>query len=67
MRGRTAGFAQFDLQPEIRAGLRFRSTEVTARETIEWWRTLPAQRQAAMRTGFSAERERDLLAKWKAR
>jgi len=65
MRGRTAGFAQFDLTPEIRAGLKFRSTEVTARETIEWWRTLPAERQGAMRTGFAAER--DLLAKWKAR
>lgn len=67
MRGRTAGFAQFDLTPEIRAGLRFRSTEVTARETLAWWKTLPAERQAAIRTGFSAEREADLLAKWKAR
>lgn len=67
MRGRTAGFARFDLTPEIRAGLRFRPTELTARETIEWWRTLPAERQAAIRTGFSPERERDLLAKWKAR
>ena len=67
MRGRTAGFAQFDLTPEIRAGLRFRPTEVTARETLAWWRTLPADRQAAIRTGFSAERETALLALWKAR
>jgi 2'-hydroxyisoflavone reductase len=67
MRGRTAGFAQFDLTPEIRAGLKFRSTETTARETLAWWRTLPAERQTAPRTGFSPERERDLLAKWKSR
>ncbi|GMV04028.1 MAG: reductase [Gemmatimonadota bacterium] len=67
MRGDTAGFARFDLTPEIQAGLRFRPTEVTARETLEWFRTLPADRQAALRTGFAPERERALLAAWKAR
>jgi 2'-hydroxyisoflavone reductase len=67
MKGRTAGFARFDLTPEIKAGLTFRPTEVTARETLEWFRTLPADRQAGLKTGFTPERERDLLAKWKAR
>lgn len=67
MKGRTAGFARFDLTPEIKAGLKFRPTEVTARETLEWFRTLPAERQAGLKTGFTPERERDLLAKWKAR
>jgi 2'-hydroxyisoflavone reductase len=67
MRGRTAGFARFDLSPEIRAGLKFRPMEVTARETLEWFRTLPAERQAGLKTGFKPEREQELLAKWKAR
>ncbi|MGQ0765725.1 MAG: NAD-dependent epimerase/dehydratase family protein [Gemmatimonadota bacterium] len=67
MRGRTAGFARFDLTPEIRAGMTFRPTEVTARETLAWWRTLPAERQSAIRTGFTPERERALLEQWKAR
>jgi len=67
MKGRTAGFARFDLTPEIKAGLTFRPTEVTARETLEWFRTLPAERQAGLKTGFTPERERELLAKWKAR
>ena len=67
MRGRTAGFARFDLTPEIKAGLKFRPMEVTARETLEWWRALPAERQAAIKTGFTPERERTLLAAWKAR
>jgi 2'-hydroxyisoflavone reductase len=67
MRGRTAGFARFDLTPEIKAGLKFRPMEVTARETLAWWRTLPAERQAAIKTGFTPERERTLLELWKAR
>jgi len=67
MRGRTAGFARFDLTPEIAAGLTFTPTEDTARDTLAWFRTLPAERQAAIKTGFTPERERDLLAKWKAR
>ncbi len=67
MKGRTAGFARFDLTPEIKAGLKFRPTELTARETLDWWRTLPAERQAAIKTGFAPERERALLELWKAR
>jgi 2'-hydroxyisoflavone reductase len=67
MQGRTAGFARFDLTPELKAGLKHRSTEVTARDTIAWWRTLPADRQAAIKTGFTPEREKALLDLWKAR
>ena len=67
MKGRTAGFARFDLAPEIKAGLKFRPMEVTAKETLEWWRTLPAERQAAIKTGFTPEREKALLDLWKAR
>ncbi|HEX5052060.1 MAG TPA: NAD-dependent epimerase/dehydratase family protein [Planctomycetota bacterium] len=67
MRDRTAGFARFDLTPEIKAGLKFRPTELTAKETLDWFHTLPAERQAALKTGFSPEREKELLALWKAR
>jgi 2'-hydroxyisoflavone reductase len=67
MRGRTAGFARFDLTPEMKAGLKFRDLEVTARETLDWFRTLPAERQAGIRTGFKPEREQQLLALWRAR
>ncbi|HKS06958.1 MAG TPA: NAD-dependent epimerase/dehydratase family protein [Gemmatimonadaceae bacterium] len=67
MRGRTAGFARFDLTPELKAGIKFRSMEVTARETLEWFRTLPPERQAAIQTGFKPEREKQLLDLWKAR
>lgn len=67
MRGATAGFARFDLTPEIAAGLTVRPMEVSARDTLEWFRSQPAERQAALRTGFTPERERDLLALWRAR
>lgn len=67
MKGRTAGFAQFDLTPEIKAGLVVRPMEETAHDTLEWFRTQPADRQAGLKTGFTPEREAEILAKWKAR
>ena len=67
MRGRTAGFARFDLTPELAAGLTLTPTETTARDTLAWFRSLPAERQAGLKTGFTPERERELLAAWKAR
>jgi 2'-hydroxyisoflavone reductase len=67
MRGRTAGFARFDLTPELKAGLKLRPTEVSAKDTLEWFRTLPAERQANVLTGLKPAREQELLAAWKAR
>lgn len=67
MRGRTAGFAQFDLTPEIKAGLKIRPLEDSARDTLAWFRTLPAERQAGLKTGLSPAREKALLALWRAR
>ena len=67
MRGRTAGFARFDLSPEIAAGLTFRATAVTARDTLAWWQTLPSERRAAAKAGLSVAREQELLAAWRQR
>ncbi len=65
MRGRTAGFARFDLTPELKAGLKLRSTEDTARDTLAWWNAQPAARQVSTKTGFTPEREQALLKLWK--
>ena len=65
MRGPTAGYSRFDISPELKAGMRFRSIEVTARETLDWFRTLPADRQALLLAGL--EREAQAIAAWKAR
>jgi 2'-hydroxyisoflavone reductase len=65
MQGPTAGYGRFDVTPEIKAGLTFRATEVTARDTLAWFRTLGADRQANLLSAM--EREAKLLAAWKTR
>ena len=66
MRGRTAGFARFDLTPEIKAGLKFRPIEVTAKETLEWYNAGPGKTQPWTKVGMKPEREKELLTKWHA-
>jgi 2'-hydroxyisoflavone reductase len=48
------------------AGLRVRPLADTARDTLEWWRTLPPERTGAPVAGLSPERERQVLAAWHA-
>ena len=43
----------------------FRSIEVTAKDTLGWFRTLPADRQALLLAGL--EREAQAIAEWKRR
>ena len=61
------GFARFDITPEISSGLTFRPLAVTARETLDWFKTLPAARQAQLKAGMTPEREKELIALWRAR
>ncbi|HSM61582.1 MAG TPA: NAD-dependent epimerase/dehydratase family protein [Longimicrobiales bacterium] len=61
------GFARFDLTPEIEAGLTFRPLAVTAKDTLDFHFSRPAERQAQLRAGISAEREAEVLAAWHAR
>jgi 2'-hydroxyisoflavone reductase len=51
----------------VTAGLSFRPLAVTALDTLNWFATLPAERQANLRIGLSAEQEAELLAAWHAR
>ncbi len=62
-----AGFARFDLTPEVEAGLTFRPLAVTARDTLDYHFSRPPERQAELRAGISAEREAEVLAAWRAR
>lgn len=43
-------------------GMKNRPTRETARDTIAWWKTLPAERTATLRAGLSPEKEAELLA-----
>ena len=48
------------------AGLRLRPLADTARDTLEWWKSLPSERTQSPVAGLSAERERNVLAAWRA-
>ena len=62
--GDYTGFAQRSVAKAVAAGLTFRPTDVTARDTLEWFETLPEERQSHLRAGLSAEREAEVLAAW---
>ncbi len=65
--GDTAGFMRQSLARCAAAGLTYRPLAATVADLLAWFRSLPAERQAALRSGMKADREADLLAKWKAR
>jgi 2'-hydroxyisoflavone reductase len=63
--GRSAGFARVGIQRALREGLTFRPSPATARDTLEWHRTRPAEQQAQLRAGISTEREAEVLRAWR--
>ncbi len=65
--GDTAGFGQRDVSRAVTAGLTFRPLATTAADTLAWFRTLPADRQAKLGAGLDAEREAKVLAAWRGK
>ena len=68
--GRTAGFQRRSAAKAIAKGLTFRPLAVTAKDTLNWHKTRPAEEQAATLegkiNGLSMKREAEVLAAWKA-
>jgi 2'-hydroxyisoflavone reductase len=64
--GESAGFARRSIARALAAGLTVRPLATTAAETLAWFRAQPPARQAKLRAGLSAEREAELLARWRA-
>ncbi len=64
--GDTAGFARRNIGKALAAGLTFRPLPTTAADTLTWFRTQPADRQAKLKAGLDPAREAALLAAWKA-
>ena len=64
--GETLGFHRRSIAAALKAGLTYRPLPVTAGDTLAWFKTLPADRQAKLRSGLTPERETALLAAWKA-
>lgn len=62
--GDTAGFSRVSNARAVATGLTFRPLARTAADTLEWFRSEPAERQAELRAGLSAEREKAVLSAW---
>ena len=50
----------------VAAGLTFRPLSMTARDTMEWDKSRPAEERENRRFGWSREREREILQAWNA-
>ena len=53
-----------DNSPAIASGLSFRALAVTVADTLAWYKTLPAERQAELRIGIKPDREKMVLQAW---
>jgi 2'-hydroxyisoflavone reductase len=62
-----AGFARVSIARARAQGLTFRPLAITARETLDWFRSLPADVQARVGGPLTAEREAEVIAAWKSR
>jgi 2'-hydroxyisoflavone reductase len=60
-----AGAARVSGELAVAAGLRNRNTRETARDTLAWWNTLPADRRQAPKAGLSSALEAKLLSAWR--
>ncbi len=63
---RMAGYNQYNIDRALAKGLTFRPVAVTARDTLDWYKTLPEEERSRRRI-LSAEREAEVLAAWHAR
>ena len=63
-RGEDAGATQINNQRAIAKGLTFRPLPETVRDTLAWFKSQPAERQAKLRAGLTPEREKEVLAAW---
>lgn len=64
--GESAGFHRNDISASLAKGLTFRPVATTAADTLAWFRTQPAERQAKLQAGLAPEREKALLAAYAA-
>lgn len=65
--GEYAGVAFVNGERAAAKGLRNRPVKETARDLISWWKTLPEHRTQNIRAGLSADREAEMLARWRER
>lgn len=63
-KGDSAGASLTAVKPALQAGLTSRPLDVTVRDTLAWFQTLPPERQAKLHAGLDPQRESDTLRAW---
>ena len=63
--GKNSGLARAKIDRALTKGLTFRAFDVTARDTLAWFKSLPQERQSKLHAGLTPEREAQVLAEWK--
>jgi nucleoside-diphosphate-sugar epimerase len=63
--GAEDGVTRTNISRALSKGLTFRPLDETARDTLEWFKSRPQDRQAHMKAGITPEREAEVLAAWK--
>jgi 2'-hydroxyisoflavone reductase len=66
-RGNSYGHTWVKNDRAVAAGLTFRPIDLTGRDTLAWWKTVPEERKINARFAIPADREREALAAWHAR
>ena len=64
MKGETAAASLTSVDAALRTGLKVRPLEDTVRDTLAWFQSLPAERQAKLRAGLDRQKEVDTLRAW---
>ncbi len=62
-----AGFARVSIERAVAKGLTFRPLAVTAGDALDWFKTLPEERQAKLLSGIDPVKEKRVLQAWHAR
>jgi 2'-hydroxyisoflavone reductase len=63
--GDELGLSRTDISRALAKGLTFRPLAETTRDTLAWFKSQPAERQAKLKAGLPPEREAAVLALWK--
>jgi 2'-hydroxyisoflavone reductase len=67
-RGNSLGHTRVNYDKAVRNGLTFRPLAVTVKDTLDWWvsSAVTPERRAAPRFVLTPEREKEIIAAWKA-
>jgi 2'-hydroxyisoflavone reductase len=65
--GEESGMARTNISRALGKGLTFRPLADTARDTLDWFKSLPPERQSKLHAGLPPEREKEVLNAWRKR